>query len=717
MKYWLITTEFPPIHGGGISTYCYHTAKMLTSQGHELKIFIQDHSVQDFTEENLQGLGSLIRFNPERSSLKKCLGYEARLSMEFSNIVEQLIKRDGKPDYIETQDYLGIGYYLQQKSWMNYAHLKDIPIIVCMHAPSFLYLEFNQSPHYKLPTYWTGEMEKACIAMADLLISPSQYLIDVLKEKLDFPIDNAVKLFNPFELDDEPHEPKEYNEGELAFFGKLTPQKGCLEMFEYLKQMWDNGFDKRLKVIGGGSHFFYPKQMDMQDYIKNKYAAYIQKGLVVFEGNVPPHQLHDHLASAQLVIVPSIVDNLPYAVIEAMQLGKVVLASDCGGQKELVESGKNGYIFKHTFENFQKNLTKLLSLNRDEIHEIGKKAKATILGELNYSSIYEQKISLLKNISKRERIFPFTGITLMPEKLYSLDGQAKLSVVIPFYNLGDTIEQSIQSILKSSYKNIEIIVVNDGSDNLASIKKLKELENKYELKILHKINSGLADSRNFGAQAASGDYLAFLDADDTVEPEYFAKAIKLLSSYENLHFVGCWAQYFGESNDIWPAFNPEPPYLLYHNMINSSALVYKKESFLKFGLNKKKMLYGMEDYESLINMVKNGARGVALPEVLWNYRIRKNSMQQSFNTNKRQYLYSLIVGEHRKFFNLYGAELSKLLNYNGPGYMMENPSIGNVKDKLLDLVPQKIMNIVKKNTVLRMFGRIAYKILNNKKWD
>src|SRR5690606_16570642 len=214
-----------------------------TSQGHDLKIFIQDHSVKDFTEEKLQGLGNLIRFNPERSSLKKCLGYEARLSMEFSNIVEYFIERDGKPDYIETQDYLGIGYYLLQKSWMNYEHLKNIPIILCMHAPGFLYLEFNQSPHYKLPTFWKGEMEKASMAMAHLLISPSQYLIDVLKEKIDFSIDHAVKLFNPFELEADKDEINEYNEGEMAFFGKLTPQKGCLELFEYLKLMWDNGFD------------------------------------------------------------------------------------------------------------------------------------------------------------------------------------------------------------------------------------------------------------------------------------------------------------------------------------------------------------------------------------------------------------------------------------------------------------------------------------------
>jgi hypothetical protein len=109
-------------------------------------------------------------------------------------------------------------------------------------------------------------------------------------------------------------------------------------------------------------------------------------------------------------------------------------------------------------------------------------------------------------------------------------------------------------------------------------------------------------------------------------------------------------------------------------MINSSALVYKKNHFITFGLNDPKMIYGMEDYDSVIGMIKHGARGISIPDKLWNYRVRKNSMQQSFNQNKQLFLYEKIASKHADFFNQYGGEVSLLLNSNGPGIGFDNPT-------------------------------------------
>src|SRR5690606_1051633 len=157
----------------------------------------------------------------------------------------------------------------------------------------------------------------------------------------------------------------------------------------------------------------------------------------------------------------------------------------------------------------------------------------------------------------------------------------KLSIVVPFYNLMATIEDCLKSLSKINYRNSEIIVINDGSTEKGAKEFLENLQDKFEFKLLHQKNQGLSESRNRGAAVADGDFLALLDADDCVDPDYYSKAIKLLNTYDNLHFVGCWAQYFGASNEIWPAFNPELPYFLYHNTINSSALIYKKASFLQ----------------------------------------------------------------------------------------------------------------------------------------
>jgi len=275
-------------------------------------------------------------------------------------------------------------------------------------------------------------------------------------------------------------------------------------------------------------------------------------------------------------------------------------------------------------------------------------------------------------------IFPFIRPIKPNIHIDSVDtSQQKpiLSIVIPFFNMGKYVKDTITSIFDSTYKNIEIIIVNDGSTEKESIEVLEKLRKNDSIKIIDKNNEGLSLARNLGAQYAKGEYLAFLDPDDTIENQYYEKALDILHAYKNIHFVGCWAKYFGKNTGYWPTFNPEPPYLLIHNMINSSALIYKKKSFLKSGLNDSAMIYGMEDYESVINMVRNGYQGVVLPEPLWNYRIRKDSMARAFTKEKQLYLYSLITDKHKDFYSTFGADITKLLNANGSGINYDNPTL------------------------------------------
>src|SRR5690606_21240989 len=146
-----------------------------------------------------------------------------------------------------------------------------------------------------------------------------------------------------------------------------------------------------------------------------------------------------------------------------------------------------------------------------------------------------------------ESVFPFSRAIPNTEKSISFEGKKKLSVVIPFFNLSDTLLDTLESLKKSDYPEMEVIVVNDGSTEEKAKEILQNLQKDYKFELYHKVNTGLSDSRNFGAEKAKGDFLAFLDADDTVKPSYFSKAIDVLISYDNVHFVGCWAQYFGEN--------------------------------------------------------------------------------------------------------------------------------------------------------------------------
>lgn len=100
----------------------------------------------------------------------------------------------------------------------------------------------------------------------------------------------------------------------------------------------------------------------------------------------------------------------------------------------------------------------------------------------------------------------------------------KVSVIVPIFNVEQFLRQCINSLILQSYSNIEIILVNDGcTDGCYGIcEDYKQIDSR--IKVIHKVNGGLSEARNTGVQAATGDYLYFLDSDDMIIPN----AIELL---------------------------------------------------------------------------------------------------------------------------------------------------------------------------------------------
>ncbi len=107
MILWLVTTEYPPFCGG-IATYCLHAANMMSQKGHEVTVFISDHSIDCPLQILNENLIRIVRFRPGEKDIYKYLGYAAALSYDISEIIEDFIKNEGNPDVIEFQDYLGI---------------------------------------------------------------------------------------------------------------------------------------------------------------------------------------------------------------------------------------------------------------------------------------------------------------------------------------------------------------------------------------------------------------------------------------------------------------------------------------------------------------------------------------------------------------------------------------------------------------------------------
>ena len=681
MKIWFLTGEFAPDFGGGIGTYVENCAKMFAKAGDDVTVIVR--SMKDDKMEVSKDGYKIRRFRQGEGEYYTYLGYDNAIAYQYYDVIMQMIDKYGKPDIIEMQEYNAYGQYLIQNKLMLNEKLKDIPLVVHLHTPSFETLKINQFNTYEFPFYWIGEMEKFCIKGADALVCPSQFLAD----KLQYLVEDKINVINlPFDIDEE--ELKKYNEQELPkekkktllYFGRTEYRKGVIQMLSGAEKLWKEGYDFKVKIIGGDT-LLESKGTYIGKELKKKYAKYIESGNLEMLDPIPHLDLIPHILSATAVTIPSLYENFPNTCIYSMWLGKPVLVSRSGGQAEMVkDSGKNGLIFDWDIEgDFEAKLKELLSMDQEALDIMGENAKNRIHSLCNMESNLKLRReffeNVIKNKNKSKDRFPFVEEIERDNYIKEYDFEKDLlSIVIPYYNLGKTLPETIESIKQTEYKKYEIIIVNDGSTDIDSIDVLQRYENDENIKIINIENKGLANARNVGAEAAKGEFIAFIDADDKVDKTFYPKAIDILHQYKNVSYVYSWVQYFEGSEAVWPTFNVHIPYLLCANMLAAYSVI-RKNDFLNFGKNRIKMEYGMEDYDGWVSLAEHGYLGVAIPEKLNLYRVRKNSMSRSFNKKMRIYLYQTSREGHERIFEKYSKEIYMLLLTNGQPFYWNNPTV------------------------------------------
>ena len=111
---------------------------------------------------------------------------------------------------------------------------------------------------------------------------------------------------------------------------------------------------------------------------------------------------------------------------------------------------------------------------------------------------------------------------------------ALISVIVPVYNTVDYLERCVKSIRRQTWRNLEIILVDDGStDNSGALAEKMAMEDK-RVKVLHKENGGSSSARNLGISVAKGDYIGFVDSDDCIEPEMYERLLAVALSEQLL---------------------------------------------------------------------------------------------------------------------------------------------------------------------------------------
>ena len=229
----------------------------------------------------------------------------------------------------------------------------------------------------------------------------------------------------------------------------------------------------------------------------------------------------------------------------------------------------------------------------------------------------------------------------------------KVSVVMPVYNAEDTVLQALESLRAQSFHPLEVIVVNDGSTDGT----MKLLHQQPGIKLLDHSHRGIAPALNDGLAAASGDYIARMDADDLCHPERIELQASFLDAFPDIGIVGCKVAFGGDrekqagyaAHVDWMNTLIDPDEIALNRFVESPfahpSVMFRRDLFEQFGAYRDGPF--PEDYELWLRWMANGVKAGKVDQelVTWNdppdrlSRTDKRYSIDAFYETKAQYLF------------------------------------------------------------------------------
>lgn len=212
----------------------------------------------------------------------------------------------------------------------------------------------------------------------------------------------------------------------------------------------------------------------------------------------------------------------------------------------------------------------------------------------------------------------------------------KFSIIIPVYNVEEYIKDCLESVKNQTFKDYEVIVVNDGTKD-----KSMDIVKNYDVKVINQENQGLSGARNTGAKEAKGEYLIFLDSDDWIDKNLLEDVSKVLDddpdvvrfqireTFENKDNI----DYKEEPFDTCSGVEAFKKICSYHFVENAWSYCIKRSYYEK---NKFQFAKGMihEDFGLIPLVIIKADKVKSIDTVGYNYRQRENSIMSNTNYDK-----------------------------------------------------------------------------------
>ena len=224
-----------------------------------------------------------------------------------------------------------------------------------------------------------------------------------------------------------------------------------------------------------------------------------------------------------------------------------------------------------------------------------------------------------------------------------------ISIIIPCFNSGITLPRTLNSIINQTWKNKEIIIVNDGSTDKETLHIINNFREIPGILVINQPNLGLPAARNSGAYASKGKYLFFIDSDDWLELDSLKLMYEFLKVNTDAAFVYSDIVLEGEVRKV---IKKEYNFFeqLFLNQLPYSIFIPKKK-WINFGGYDEDMKLGYEDWEFNIRLGANENYGKRLSKPLFHYNVSNSGMLISKSSRYHAQIVHYIISKNPNLYN------------------------------------------------------------------
>lgn len=239
-------------------------------------------------------------------------------------------------------------------------------------------------------------------------------------------------------------------------------------------------------------------------------------------------------------------------------------------------------------------------------------------------------------------------------KSSSEPSQERVSVVIPCFNSGLTLGRSVASIINQDWANIEIVIIDDGSNDEYTLNEILKARKYPQVRLITQKNKGLASARNVGIQKSTGSFILPLDADDWLDSNAISTMVKAYQAAKENVVVYSNIKLHGEKIELKNTFSNKFEQLFSNQL--PYCMLFPKYVFEQHGNYDENLKQGLEDWDLNIRLILGMQKFFKINESIFNYNVSNSGMLKSKTMSSYVTIWRYIRNKNRssyKITNLY----------------------------------------------------------------